>query len=62
MAKEKDPKPSHQLYLLQIKSTLSTKQIIYGIYKRLLRTPTHTKKKKTLALIAVDFGGKKTQE
>jgi len=26
MAKEEDPKPSHQLYKLQIKSTRSTKQ------------------------------------
>ena len=26
MAKEEDPKPSHHLYKLQIKSTLSTRQ------------------------------------
>ena len=29
VAKEEDPKPSHQLYKLQIKSTLSTRQILF---------------------------------
>ena len=28
VAKEEDPKPSHQLYKLQIKSTLSTRQTL----------------------------------
>ena len=28
VAKEKDPKPSHQLYMLQIKPTLSIKQTV----------------------------------
>ena len=32
---------------------------VYGIYKRTLRAPT---KENTLALIAVDIGGKNTQE
>ena len=32
---------------------------VYGIYKRLLRTPT---KENTLALIAADIGDKNTQE
>ena len=32
---------------------------VYGIYKRPLRTPT---KENALALIAVDIGGKNTQE
>jgi len=32
---------------------------VYGIYKRPLRVPT---KENTLALIAVDIGGKNTQE
>ena len=32
---------------------------VYGIYKRPLRAPT---KENTLALIAVEVGGKKTQE
>ena len=41
VAKEEDPKPSHQLYKLQIKSTWSTGQLyVFGIYKRTLRTPT----------------------
>ena len=60
VAKEEDPKPSHQLYKLQIKSTQSTRQILclWNI-KRSLRAPT---KEKTLILIAVDIGGKNTEE
>ena len=59
VAKE-DPKPSHQLYKLQIKSTGSTRQLcVCGIYKRPLRAPT---KENTLVLIAVDIGGKNTKE
>ena len=59
VAKEEDPKPCYQLYKLQIKSTWSTRQTVYGIYKRLLRAPT---KENALALIAADTGGKNTQE
>ena len=60
MAKEEDPKPSHQLYKLQIKSTQSTRQTVSMEYiKRTLRVPT---KENTLVLIAVDIGGKNTQE
>ena len=59
MAKGKDPKPSHQLYKLQIKSTGSTSQTVYGICKRALRAPT---KEYAQVLIAVDIGGKNTQE
>ena len=60
MAKEEDPKLSHQLYKLQIKSTRSTSRLcVYGIYKRSLRAPT---KENVLVLIAVDIGGKNTQE
>jgi len=40
VAKEEDPKPSPDLYKLQIKSTWSARQTVYGIYKRTLRTPT----------------------
>ena len=54
MTKEEDPKPSHQLYKLQIKSIRSTRLTL-----RSLRAPT---KENTLALIAVDIGGKNTQE
>ena len=56
VAKEEDPKPSHQLYKLQIKSTRSTRQILsfYGIYKRSLRVPT---KENVIVLIPVDTGG-----
>ena len=57
--KEEEPKPSHQLYKLQIKSTGSTSQTVYGICKRALRAPT---KEYALVLIAVDIGGKNTQE
>ena len=56
VAKEEDRKPSHQLYKLQIKSTLGT-LCVYGIYKRSLRAPT---KENTLVLVTVDIGGKNT--
>ena len=60
VAKEDDPKPSHQLYKLHIKSTWSTSRLCaYGIYKRTLRAPT---KENTLVLIAVYIGGKNTQQ
>jgi len=50
MAKE-DPKPSHQLYKLQIKSTDQLGRLcVFGIYKRSLRAPT---KENALILIAV---------
>ena len=51
MAKKEDPKPSHQLYKLQIKVTSSTRQTVYRIYRRTLRVPT---KESTLVLTAVD--------
>ena len=57
--KEEDSKPSHQLYKLQIESTQSSRQTGYAIYKRTLRAPT---KENSLILIAVDIGGKNTQE
>ena len=60
VVKEEDPKPSYQLYKLQIKSTYQLSRLcVYGIYKRSLRTPT---KENTLVLIAVDIGGKNTQD
>ena len=59
VAKEEDPKPSHQLYMLHIKSIRSSRQTLCGIYKKTLRTPT---KENILVLIAVDTGGKNTQE
>ena len=56
VAKEEDPKPSHQLYKLQIKlSSLC----VHGMYKRPLRAPT---KENTLFLIAVDIEAKNTQQ
>ena len=58
VAKE-DPKPSHQLYKLKVKSYQLGRFCVYGIYKRTLRAPT---KENTLALIAVDTGGKNTHE
>ena len=55
---KEDPKPSHQLYKLQIKSTQSTWQtLFYRIYMRTLRAP---KKENALVLRAVDIGGKNT--
>ena len=60
VTKEEDPKPSHQLYKLQIKSTQSTRQTrcLWNI-KRALRALT---KENALALIAVDIGGKNTED
>ena len=59
MTKEENPKPSHQLYKLQIKSNQLDRLCVYGIYKRSLRAPA---KEKALVLIAVDTGGKNTEE
>ena len=56
VAKEEDPKPPHKL---QIKSTHSTRQTVYRIYKSSLRAPT---KDSVLVLIAVDIGGRNTEE
>ena len=58
--KEEDPKLSHHLYKLEIKSTWSARRLyVYGIYKRTLRAPTE---ENALVLIAVDVGGKNTQD
>ena len=54
VANVEDPKPSHPLYELQIKSTQSTRQTLC-LYKRSLRAPT---KENALFLIAVDIRGK----
>ena len=60
VAKEEDPKASQQLYQLHIKPTRSLGRLcVYGIDKRSLRAPT---KENSLALIAVDTGGKNRQE
>ena len=60
VAKEEEPKPSHQLYKLQIKPTRQLGRLcVYEIYKRSLRAP---KKEDALVLRAVDIGGKSTQE
>ena len=56
MAKEADPKPSHQLYKLQTKLP---RLCVCGIYERPLRAPTEDN---TLVLIAMDTGGKNTGE
>ena len=59
VAKEEDPKPSHQLYKLKIKYNQLGRFCVYGIYKRTVRAPT---KENALVLIAVDIGGQNTQE
>ena len=60
VAEEEDPKPSHQLYKLQIKSTRSLGRLcVYGMYKWSLSTPT---KENSVVLITVDIGGKNIQE
>ena len=59
VTKEEDPKSSHQLYKLQIKSTQLSRPCVYGIYKMPLRAPT---KENALVLIAADIGGKNIQQ
>ena len=59
VTKEENPKPSHQLYKLQIKSNQLDRLCVYGIYKRSLRAPT---KENTLVLTAVDIGDKNTED
>ena len=59
MTKEENPKPSHQLYKLQIKSNQLDRLCVYGIYKRSLRAPT---KENTLVLTAMDIGDKNTED
>ena len=60
VSKEEDPKPSHQLYSCRLNPHDQLGRLcIYGIYKRTLRAPT---KEHVLVLIAVDVGGKNTQE
>ena len=54
VAEEENLEPAHQLHKLQIKSIRSTRLTL-----RSLRAPT---KENTLARIAVDIGGKNTQE
>ena len=69
--KEKDLKPYQQLYNLQIKPTQSTRQTLclWNIYIKTLRAPMsffqfllENTKENALVLIAVDIGGKNTQE
>ena len=56
VAKEEDPKPSHQLYKLRLNPHDQLGRLcICGI----LKTPT---KENALVLIAVDIGGKNTRE
>ena len=58
MAKEGDPKPSHQLYKLLIKPTQSTRQTL-SLWKMSVKAPT---KENTLVLIVVDTGDNNTEE
>ena len=55
MAKEEDPKPFHQLYKLQIKSTQSTRQTLSIEY---IKGHESSHKKNALVLIAEDIEGK----
>ena len=52
VAKEEDPKPSHQVYKLQIVQL--SRLCVNGLYIRTLRAPT---KENALAVIAADIGG-----
>ena len=57
VAKEEDPKPFHQLYKLQIKSTQSTRQTLSIEY---IKGHESSHKKNALVLIAEDIEGKNT--
>ena len=57
VTKEEDPKPSHQLYSCRLNQL--GRLFVCGIYKRSLRVPT---KENALVLIAVEFGGRNTEE
>ena len=59
VAREEDPKLSHQLYKPQLVHDQLGRLRVYEIYKRPLRAPT---KENALVLIAVDIGDKNTQE
>ena len=60
VAEEEDSKPSHQLYSCRLNPHDQLGRLfVCGIYKRSLRAVT---KENTLVLLAVDIGGKKTQE
>ena len=59
VANKEDLKPSYYLYKLQINSNQPGRLCVYGIHKRTFRAPTRGD---TLVLIAVDTGGKNTQE
>ena len=61
VTKEEDPIPSHHCstsFRLNPYDQLG-RLCVYGIYKRTLRAPT---KENALVLIAVDIGGKNTEE
>ena len=60
VAKEEDPKPSTSCTRCRLNPHDQLGRLcVYGIYKRSLRAPT---KENALVLIAVDIGGKNTQE
>ena len=61
VAKEEDPKPSHELYKLYKLNPHNQlcRICVYGIYKRTLRALT---KENALVLRAADIGGKNTKE
>ena len=58
VAKEEDPKPSNSCTRCRLNPHDQLVRL-YEIYKRSLRVPT---KENAVVLIAVDIGGKKTQE
>ena len=60
VTEEEDPKPSHQLYSCRLNPHNQLGRLYaYGMYKKTVRAPT---KENALVLIAVDIGGKNTQE
>ena len=60
VAKEEDPKPSHQLYSCRLNPHNQLGRLcVYGIYKKTMRILT---KENALILTALDLVGKNTQE
>ena len=60
VAKEEDPKPSHQLYKRQVKSTRSTGRPL--CLWKIRKATERSHRENALVLIAVDIGDKNTWE
>ena len=59
VAKDEDPKPSHQLYKRQVKSTRSTGRTL--CLWKIRKATERSHRENALVLVAVDIGGKNRQ-